>query len=569
MNAEQLLAHFETVSEAPDAVARLRRLILDLAVSGKLVPQDKLDEPASDLLKRIRTERARLSSLGEIRKTKSLRIVSETPFDVPLDWSWVCIRDVTSDRGQEIPSGPFTYIDVSSVDNKRGVVSAPQVLSAADAPSRARKATRLNDVIYSCVRPYLLNVAIITDNFDPPAIASTAFAVLNGYGLVVPRYLWLVLRSPFMVGYVESAQRGQAYPAINDADFALLPFPLPPLSEQHRIVARVEELMALCDRLETQQKEREACRDRLTVASFARLSAANPKIVSKDTRFVLDALPAFTARQDQIRQLREMVLSIAVRGKLVPQNARDETASSLIRRAGAAIANYAKLNRIGRSPNQPILEELAPFPAPEGWQWARLGALFHVITDGDHQPPPRADEGVAFLTIGNITTGRIDFTDCRKVSDAYFDSLPPYRTPAKGDILYTVVGATYGRPALVETDRPFCVQRHIAILKPVTELDPRFLIWWLKSPLIYDQATSSTTGSAQPTVGLRLLRDFLVPVPPADEQRRIVAKLEEIMAVCTQLESSLHDDRETRESFLSAVIARIFDGADERKSEAA
>jgi type I restriction enzyme S subunit len=108
-----------------------------------------------------------------------------------------------------------------------------------------------------------LNVAVLDDDFDPPPIASTAFAVLNGFGLVLPRYQWVVLRSPFMVGCVEENQRGQAYPAINDSDFAVLPFPLPPLAEQGRIVAKVEELMALLDRLEAALKTRNDLRARL------------------------------------------------------------------------------------------------------------------------------------------------------------------------------------------------------------------------------------------------------------------------------------------------------------------
>jgi type I restriction enzyme S subunit len=195
--------------------------------------------------------------------------------------------------------------------------------------------------------------------------------------------------------------------------------------------------------------------------------------------------------------------------------------------------------------------------------------LFKVITDGDHQPPPKADEGVAFLTIGNITTGRLDFAGCRLVPQAYFQSLAPYRTPAKGDILYTVVGATYGRPAVVETDRNFCVQRHIAILKPVEAMSVRFLVTLLASPLIYDQASRSTTGSAQPTIALRPLRNFLVPLPPLAEQHRIVAKVEVLMTLCDQLEASLTATAATRRRLLDALLAEALAPPENRELEAA
>ena len=218
---------------------------------GKLVPQDPNDEPASELLKRIATEKARLVKAGEIRKEKPLPEIEtdELQFAAPRGWKWARIRKVTSDRGQMVPDQDFTYVDVTAINKEVGRIEEAKVTSASEAPSRARKIICQGDVLYSCVRPYLLNIAIVETDISPPPIASTAFAVLNGFGSVLPRYQWIVLRSPFLVTCVEQKMRGQAYPAINDSDFALLPFPLPPLAEQHRIVAKVDELMALCDQL--------------------------------------------------------------------------------------------------------------------------------------------------------------------------------------------------------------------------------------------------------------------------------------------------------------------------------
>lgn len=238
MNANQLLAHFDCIADAPDALPRLRRFVLDLAVRGKLVPQDPEDEPAAELLKRIAKEKARLVKTGEVKRLKRLPPIDEIPYSLPPSWRWTRIREITNDRGQCIPEATFTYIDVTAIDKENGIVSGPKLVQATEAPSRARKIVRKGDVVYSCVRPYLLNVAVVEGDFDPKPIASTAFAVLNGYGLVLPKYLWIVLRSPFMVARVEEDMRGQAYPAINDADFSVLPFPLPPLAEQHRIVPR-------------------------------------------------------------------------------------------------------------------------------------------------------------------------------------------------------------------------------------------------------------------------------------------------------------------------------------------
>ena len=190
MNADRLLAHYEKISDAPDAIPRLRRFILDLAVRGKLVPQDPNDEPASELLKRIATEKARLVKAGEIRKEKPLPEIEtdELQFAAPRGWKWARIRKVTSDRGQMVPDQDFTYVDVTAINKEVGRIEEAKVTSASEAPSRARKIICQGDVLYSCVRPYLLNIAIVETDISPPPIASTAFAVLNGFGSVLPRY---------------------------------------------------------------------------------------------------------------------------------------------------------------------------------------------------------------------------------------------------------------------------------------------------------------------------------------------------------------------------------------------
>ena len=234
----------------PDQIKALRQTILNLAVRGKLVEQDPNDDPASELLKKIGVEKARLVKAGDIKKPNALPPVDEPPFGIPITWLWARIRQTSSDRGQTVPEADFTYVDVTSIDKEKGIIATPTVVLVNEAPSRARKIVLKGDVVYSCVRPYLLNVAVVEDAFNPPPIASTAFAILDGHGFVLPRFQWIVLRSPFMVACVKEAMRGQAYPAINDTDFARLPFPLPPLAEQRRIVAKVDELMALCNRLE-------------------------------------------------------------------------------------------------------------------------------------------------------------------------------------------------------------------------------------------------------------------------------------------------------------------------------
>jgi type I restriction enzyme S subunit len=376
MNADFLLNHFDRITEASDAIPHLRRFILDLAVRGKLVTQDPNDEPAGELLKRIQTEKARLVKNGEIRKEKLLLSLemNENLYSLPVGWKWAPIRQVTSDRGQTIPTQDFTYIDVTAINKEIGYIADAKILTASNAPSRARKLVKKGDVIYSCVRPYLLNIAIVDSDIIPEPIASTAFAILNGFGLTLPKYLWIVLRSPFMIECVEAKMRGQAYPAINDSDFALLPFPLPPLAEQHRIVAKVDELMSLCDQLEAAKNERETRRDQLVASSLNQVSEAQDPITqSAVVRFHLDHLPRLTTHPEHIKQLRQTILNLAVRGRLAPQDPNDEPAEALLKRIEEEKVELIKAREIKKIDTMvSSSRKIFNLSLPQGWSITSL-----------------------------------------------------------------------------------------------------------------------------------------------------------------------------------------------------
>jgi type I restriction enzyme S subunit len=573
MNADRLLEHYERIADAPDAIPRLRRFVLDLAVRGKLVPQDANDEPASELLKRIAAEKARLVRAGEIRKPKTLPDVDEPPFDVPAAWRWTRIREVTSDRGQTVPDAEFTYIDVTAIDKENGIVADPKLLPASEAPSRARKITRKGDVIYSCVRPYLLNVAVIEEDFDPPPIASTAFAILDGHGLVLPRYLWIVVRSPFMVDCVEANMRGQAYPAINDADFAVLPFPLPPLAEQHRIVAKVDALMALCDRLEAARAERETTRDRLAAASLARLNTPDPATFHDDTRFALDALSGLTTRPDQIKQLRQTILNLAVRGKLVPQDSADEPASELLKRIAAERGTGnkpAKARRNGLPDAEFRSEEEA---VPLRWIWTRLGDVAIAMRYGSSVKCDYATKGAPVLRIPNVSGGRISLEDMK-----YGPLLPTEVDDLglrEGDILLIRSNGSLeivGRAAVVTRDAVgMSFAGYLVRLRTNTAIiDPNYIWLAMNSSEVRDQIERPIRSAVGlKNVNLTEFGALAFRLPPLAEQHRVVAKIDALMTLCDRLEESLTTAEDTRCRLLDALLAEALGQDAEREMEAA
>ena len=542
MNAKLLRDAVSRFGDDPVGIGHFRKVMIGLAIGGKLTGDgDPL--PPEKMLAQIEEEKSRLLRGGQISRLKRYGPVAEEQ-----------LPEVFSDPSSFVPLGSIARIE-KGLTGIQGAKSGsfPLVVTAAERGScdhfDFEGAATIVPLVSSTGHGHasINRLHYQEGRFALGTILAAIFPVAPN--LISARFIFEYL-STFKEELLVSRMTGTANVTLSVGRIAEVPVPL----ICPNIQRKTDELMVLCDQLEATRTEREAARDTFTLSTLAKLSTPDPETFDGDARFALANLAPLTTRPDQIRQLRQSILNLAVRGKLVEQDAIDEPARVLLKRTGDDIEDYCSGNRVARAKPEPLTEDAVSFRAPAGWSWVRLCQLFRVITDGDHQPPPRADQGIAFLTIGNVTTGRLDFNGCRLVPESYFRALPPYRTPARGDILYTVVGATFGRPALVDSDREFCVQRHIAILKPAKTMEIRFLLLLLASPLVYDQAASSTTGTAQPTIALRPLRNFAVPVPPLAEQRRIVAKVDELIALCDQLEASIITGEQTRSRLLEAVL---------------
>jgi len=250
---QRICDNFDLLYDAPETVGQLRQAILQMAVQGKLVAQDEGDEPAGVLLEKISAEKDQLVKQKKIKRIRALPPIDpqQIPYELPYNWEWVRLGEVGHDCGQKKPDKKFTYIDVSAINKEQGIISDDvDILEPSEAPSRARKLVSKGSVIYATVRPYLLNIAIIDKKFEPEPIVSTAFAVLHPYSGIFNKYLYYYLRSKPFIKYVESEMIGMAYPAINDGKLYMGLVPIPPFAEQKRIVAKVDQLMALCDELE-------------------------------------------------------------------------------------------------------------------------------------------------------------------------------------------------------------------------------------------------------------------------------------------------------------------------------
>jgi type I restriction enzyme S subunit len=349
MNAERLLAHYERIADAPDAIARLRRFILDLAVRGKLVSQDPNDGPASGLLERIAAEKGRLLKAGEIRNPKPIPPLSESLFPVPTNWRWSQIAEIgiLSPRNDAPDNMNASFVPMPMIAAEYGVANEHEIRSWGEIKKGYTHFAE-GDVGLAKITPCFENgKSTIFRNLTGGIGSGTTELHIVRPLFVDQNYILIFFKSPHFIETGIPKMTGTAgQKRVSSEYFAHSPFPLPPLAEQHRIVAKVDELMALCDRLEAARAAREVTRDRLASASLARLNAPDSDTFQNDARFALDALPSLTVRPDQIKQLRQIILNLAVRGKLVPQDPNDEPASELFKRITKEKVRLVKAGKI-------------------------------------------------------------------------------------------------------------------------------------------------------------------------------------------------------------------------------
>ncbi|RUO97988.1 restriction endonuclease subunit S [Hyphomicrobium sp.] len=568
MNADRLLQHYERIADAPDAIARLRRFILDLAVRGKLVPQDPSDEPASELLKRIAKEKALLVKEGGFSSLEgSVELTKAEPFAIPASWAWCLLDDIAgiARGGSPRPIKSFLTEDPRGIpwikigDSTRGTIYI-------DTTEERIKPEGLSRSRLVVPGDLLLSNSM---SFGYPYITNISGCIHDG---------WLVIRTPenhisklyihrmFLSEYAKQAfsiaAAGAVVQNLNADKVRRLQVPLPPLAEQRRIVAKVDELMDLCDRLEAARAGRERSRDRLAAASLARLNAPDPETFQDDARFALDALSALTTRPDQIKRLRQSILNLAVRGKLEPQDANDEPASELLKRIAKEKARLVKAGEIKKEkPLDPIMNQ--PFDLPLKWSWVRLDSLSRLITKGSSPKWQgvnyvNADEGILFITSENVGNQELRKLDELKYVESRFRDIEPRSMLRRGDILMNLVGASIGRTAIFDLDKEANINQAVALVRLVEISDGplvQYLLQYFNSPTAIDFMLGSRVITAQPNMSLTDAREFPIPLPPLAEQHRIVAKVDALMALCDRLEASLDQTAAIRRRLLDALLA--------------
>ena len=400
----------------------LRKSVLQAAIQGKLTKQLPEDGNAEDLYRDIQKEKQRLIKEGKIKKEKPLSEITDDdiPFDIPENWKWVRLKEIVYNNGQMTPFEPFSYIDIGSIDNIHQKLNPTEtILEPNKAPSRARKIVKQGDILYSTVRPYLHNMCIVDRSFSHTPIASTGFAVMSCFKGIDNRFLFYYLLSPDFDAYANATDnaKGVAYPAINDDKLYKAIIPLPPLAEQKRIVARVDELMKRIDEMEKTEK---------------------------DITALYEAFPG---------DMKAALLQAAIQGKLTEQLASDGDAETLY---ADIQKEKQRLIKEGKIKKEKPLSEITEYDIP-----------FDIkIVDGDHNPPKGelSKSDYLMLSSQNINNDRlVDLDRCRYLSKEKFEVENQRTNVSVGDILLTTV-ATLGRSCIFNGGVNVCFQRSVQII---------------------------------------------------------------------------------------------------------
>lgn len=482
----------------------LKNSILQLAIQGRLVAQDANDEPAEVLYAKIQAEKQKLIKEGKIKKDKPLPPITEDeiPFEIPPTWKWVRLGDIGESRigltyhPEDISDDGMIVLRSSNIQNNKLSFNDVVRVKAA-VPNNLLVNT--GDIII-CARngsKALVGKSAIIQDIKEPMTFGAFMAI---YKSPINEYVKIYLDSPLFKKTLDAVNT-VTINQITQKNLNNAIIPLPPLAEQKRIVAKIEELEPLVKQYDKAETE---------------LSALN------------GVFP---------EQLKKSILQYAIQGKLVPQDANDESAEALYAKIQAEKQRLIKEGKIKKDkPLPPITDDEIPFTIPPSWKWVRLKDICSQITDGEHTTPKRVDKSlIPLLTAKNIRSGYITYDNVDYVDENTAKKCWERCNPRINDIFMTCVGYI-GRMSILKEQRSFVIVRSVALIRSL-KIYVDYLKYALEAPFSQMQMAIETKQTAQPCLYLNKINEIIIPLPPIAEQKRIVAKVNDLMQYCEKLKS--------------------------------
>ncbi len=533
-------------------VKKLRELILELAVRGKLVPQDPNDEPASELLKRIQAEKAKLIAEGKLKKEKPLVAidVDEKPFELPTGWEWVRNCELFQLRKGRIPKSlnedgvGLPYLDIDALD--RNIVR--RYSEELTCPQSTEK-----DILVVCDGS---RSGLILDGKN--GIIGSTLSIVDT-PIFIQNYIKLIFKQGFEI--FNTSMKGAAIPHLDTQKLLQNPTALPPLAEQHRIVAKVDELMALCDQLEQQHSNAQEAHETLVSQLLATLTLSqNSAEFNANWQRIYAHFDVLFTTEASIDALKQTLLQLAVMGKLVPQDPNDEPASELLKRIQAEKAKLIAEGKLKKEkPLAPISEDEKPFELPKGWEWVRIGEICRPVSSGSTPSAEhfREKSGIPFLKVYNIRNQEIDFEYKPQFIDSTLHQSKLQRSIIyPGEVVMNIVGPPLGKVAIIPDTYPEwnCNQAIVffGLIKPMN--NKYVLNFFKEGSYLKDIELIGTAG--QDNISVTKSKNILLPVPPLAEQHRIVAKVDALMTLCDQLKTRIQQANQQQQTIADTLVAQ-------------
>ena len=478
----------------------LKNSILQLAVQGKLVEQRAEEGTARELLEQIKLEKDQLIKDKKIKKSKPLPEITEDeiPFEIPESWEWMRVGDVGSWSAGATPSrqhpeyyeGEIPWLKTGDL-NDGYITDIPEFVGQLALEKTSLRLNPIGSVLMAMYGATIGKLGILKIE----ATTNQACCACIPYSCIENKYLFFYLMSQ-RKNYI-SMGAGGAQPNISKEKIVMSLIPVPPLDEQKRIVVKIEEILPYIDQYDK---------------AYTKLETFNKKF------------PEY---------MKKSILQMAMQGKLVEQRAEEGTADELYEQIVAEKAQLIKDGKIKKEKPLPeIAEDEIPFEIPSSWKWVRFSEVMDV-RDGTHDSPKYIETGIPLVTSKNISGGGLDFSNVKYISREDADKINERSNVDTGDILFAMIGSI-GNPVIVNKDREFCV-KNVALFKNYdkSKMYIEYVYWFLYREQYIMKKVAS--GGVQSFISLRVFRNYLFPLPPLEEQKRIVAKIEELLPYCDQL----------------------------------
>ena len=545
MNIDLLFSNFELLN-TPQKIQKLKQAILQLAIQGNLVPQDPNDEPASQLLKRIKAEKEKLIKEGNPKREKPLPPISseEIPIEAPKTWQWVRLGNILIfNYGKGIPEnlgeGNIPAYGANGIKKyvKKPLVDGPVIIVG-----RKGSVGALNVEKNSCWPTDVTYYIEKHDNLEFDFIYYLLKSLnLEKYGL----------------GIKPGLNRNQVYNTF---------VPLPPLEEQKRIVEKIDQLFSRADEIESKLKKADEEIVHLDKSALHQLlESKDGEEFKKNFEFIIENFDLLYSDERNVKELRQAILQLAVQGKLVPQNPNDEPASELIKKIKAEKQRLIKEWKLKKEkPLPPISEDEIPYKSPKGWKWVRTIEICRYIQRG--KSPVYSDiKKYPVLSQKCIQWSGIDISKARFIDPKSLEKYESERLLKTGDLLWNSTGdGTIGRINLydekVNTYQLAVADSHVTVVRPLISLvNARYLCTWFSSPHVQNVLVDKITGSTKQTeLGTGTVKKHLVLLPPLNEQKRIVEKVDELMELFDELESKIVKSKEESDRLIDAILHTSF-----------